>query len=105
MDRVSAAISDPTRRAILDRLSRGPARLSDIAELFPMTLTGFCKHVKVLESAGPIRRARHGRDNTLALSPEPLREPAQWVLQYEPLWNARLDQLEEFLRREKEKPR
>jgi DNA-binding MarR family transcriptional regulator len=55
-----------------------------------MTLTGFCKHVKVLEQAGLVRRTRHGRDNTLELSAEPLRELAQWVLKYETFWNARL---------------
>jgi DNA-binding transcriptional ArsR family regulator len=102
IDRVTAAISDPTRRAILDRLSRGPARISEIAEPFPMTLTGFCKHVKVLEGAGLVHRTRHGRDNTLELSPEPLRDLARWVLQYEPFWNSRLDRLQNFFLKEKE---
>jgi DNA-binding transcriptional ArsR family regulator len=105
IDRVTRAVSDPTRRAILDRLSRGPARVSDIAEPFSMTLTGFCKHVKVLEQAGLVRRARHGRDTTLELSPEPLRELAQWVFQYEPFWNSHLDRLEKFFRAEKETSR
>jgi len=103
IDRVTAAISDPTRRAILDRLSRGPARISEIAEPFPMTLTGFCKHVKVLEAAGLVHRTRHGRDNTLELSSEPLRELARWVLKYEPFWNSRLDRLQHFFLSEKEK--
>ena len=61
IDRVSAAISDPTRRAILQRLARGPARISDAAEPFSISLTGFCKHVRVLERAGLVRRTRHGR--------------------------------------------
>jgi DNA-binding transcriptional ArsR family regulator len=105
IDRVTRAVSDPTRRAILDRLSHGPARVSDVAAPFSMTLTGFCKHVKVLEQAGLVRRARHGRDTTLELSAEPLRELAQWVFQYEPFWNSRLDRLEKFFRAEKEKSR
>jgi DNA-binding transcriptional ArsR family regulator len=103
IDRVAAAISDPTRRAIIERLAQGPARISDVAEPFSMTLTGFCKHVRVLERARLVRRTRRGRDNTLELSLEPLREVAQWVLQYEQFWNARLDRLEAFFARHKEK--
>jgi DNA-binding transcriptional ArsR family regulator len=68
-----------------------------------MSLTGFCKHVKVLERAGLVRRTRRGRDNTLELSPEPLRDVAQWTLKYRQFWNERLDRLEEFLARHKEK--
>ena len=105
INRVAAAISDPTRRAIIERLARGSARISDVAEPFSMSLTGFCKHVRVLERAGLIRRTRHGRENTLELSPEPLREVAQWVLKYEQFWNARLDRLEQFFAKNKEKVR
>src|ERR1700676_5323282 len=105
LDRVTAAISDPTRRAIIERLAHGPARISDVAEPFSMSLTGFCKHVKVLERAGLVRRTRHGRDNTLSLSPEPLRDVARWILKYEQFWNARLDRLEEFFARHKEESR
>jgi DNA-binding transcriptional ArsR family regulator len=103
IDRVIAAISDPTRRAILERLARGPARISDIAEPFPMSLTGFCKHVRVLERARLVRRTRRGRDNTLALSPEPLRAVAHWVLNYEHFWNEHLDRLERLFAKEREK--
>jgi DNA-binding transcriptional ArsR family regulator len=103
LDRVAAAISDPTRREIIERLAQGPARISDIAEPFSMTLTGFCKHVRVLERARLVRRTRHGRDNTLELSLEPLREVAQWILKYEQFWNSRLDRLEAFFARQKEK--
>jgi len=83
IDRVAAAISDPTRRAIIERLARGPARVSAIAAPFAMSLTGFCKHVKVLEQAGLIKRTRSGRDNTLELSPQPLRVVTRWILKYE----------------------
>ena len=102
MDRVAAAISDPTRRAIIDRLARGPARISDVAAPFRMSLTGFCKHVRVLERARLVRRTRRGRENTLELSPEPLREVARWILRYEQFWNARLDRLEKLFSNEKE---
>lgn len=103
IDLVTAAISDPTRRAIIERLANGPARISDVAEPIAMSLSGFCKHVRVLERAGLVRRTRHGRDNTLELTPEPLRDVANWVLKYEPFWNARLDRLEEYCREHKEK--
>lgn len=105
MDRVLAAVADPTRRAIIDRLARGPARISELAEPFPMSLTGFCKHVRVLERARLVRRTRRGRENTLQLSPEPLRDVARWALQYENFWNERLDRLENFFAAKKEKSR
>lgn len=95
-DRALAAIADPTRRAIVDRLAHGPARISDVAADFPMTLTGFCKHVRILERAGLVRRKRRGRENTLRLQPEPLRDVAEWVMQYRQFWTSRLDRLEEF---------
>ena len=61
-----------------------------------MTLTGFCKHVRILERAGLVRRKRRGRENTLRLQPEPLRDVAEWVLQYREFWTTRLDRLEQF---------
>jgi DNA-binding transcriptional ArsR family regulator len=103
LNAVIVAISDPTRRAIVGRLARGPARISDVAAPFSMSLTGVCKHVRVLERAGLVRRTHRGRENTLELSAEPLREVAQWVSQYERFWNARLDRLEEFFAAKQEK--
>ncbi len=103
LDSVILAISDPTRRAIIKRLARGPARISDVAAPFPMSLTGVCKHVKVLERAGLVRRTRHGRENTLELSAEPLRDVARWISTYERFWNTRLDRLEGFFAAKKEK--
>lgn len=100
LDRVIIAISDPTRRAVLERLSRGPARISELATPFPMSLTGFCKHVRVLERARLVRRTRHGRDNTLQLSPGPLRDVARWVLKYEQFWSERLDRLQAYFVKE-----
>jgi len=105
LDAVLAAISDPTRRAIMERLSIGPERVSDVAQHFPMSLTGFCKHVRVLETAGLVRLTRHGRENTLQLSPQPLREVSRWLSFYEKFWNSRLDQLEQFFAHNKERSR
>ena len=103
LNNVIVAISDPTRRAIISRLARGPARISDVAAPFSMSLTGVCKHVRVLERAGLVRRTHQGRENTLELSAEPLREVARWVSRYERFWNARLDRLEAFFAAKQEK--
>jgi DNA-binding transcriptional ArsR family regulator len=96
LDRVLAALADPTRRAIINRLACGSARISDVAERFSMSLTGFIKHVKVLESAGLVSRSKRGRENTLELNAEPLRDVARWTLNYAEFWESRLDQFEAF---------
>src|SRR4051794_17210750 len=98
-----AAISDSTRRAIIGQLALGPARISDVAAPFAISLTAVCKHVKVLERAGLVRRTRQGRENTLELSAKPLGEAARWIFQYEQFWNSRLDRLEKFFASGKEK--
>jgi hypothetical protein len=85
------------------RLVPGSARISYVAASLPMSLTGFCKHVRVLEKSGLVRRTRHGRENTLELNALPLREVAGWVLRYQHFWDARLDRLEKFFTTEKEK--
>lgn len=95
------AIADPTRRAILDRLMEGPARVTDVAAPFAMSLAAVSKHVKVLERAGLVRRARNGREHTLQLEAAPLREVARWTSRYQELWNERLDRLEAFFAQRK----
>lgn len=101
LDTTLLAISDPTRRAIIDRLSRGPARVTDVAEPFAMSLAAVSKHVKVLERAGLVRRARNGREHTLELDAAPLQAVAQWAHRYEGYWTERLDQLEAFFTQRK----
>lgn len=96
LDRVLAAISDPTRRAILDRLTRGPARVTDVAEPFDMSLAAVSKHVRMLERAGLVQRARRGREHTLTLDARPLRHVVKWTSRYERFWSERLDRLEAF---------
>jgi DNA-binding transcriptional ArsR family regulator len=102
---VLTAISDPTRRAIIDRLARGPARVTDVAAPFPVSLNTVSKHVKMLERAGLVRRARRGREHTLTLNAEPLREVTRWVSRYERFWNERLDRLKAYFAARKEAPR
>jgi len=102
LGRVLAAVSDPTRRAIIDGLARGPARVTDVASPFSISLNAVSKHVKVLEAAGLVRRARRGREHLLELNAVPLREILRWAHRYERFWNERLDRLETFFS-EKEK--
>jgi DNA-binding transcriptional ArsR family regulator len=98
------AISDPTRRAIVDRLARGPARITDVAQPFAMSLAAVSKHVKVLESAGLVRRTRQGREHTLELEAAPLREVVSWASRYEQYWTERLDRLEAFFKNKHRSP-
>ncbi len=98
LDAVLAALSDPTRRAIIDRLTRGPARVTDVAEPFAMSLNAVSKHVKVLESAGLVRRSRQGREHLLELDWKPLRDVARWASRYEHYWTERLDRVEAFFK-------
>jgi len=97
MDAVLHAIADPTRRAILDQLARGPARVTDLAAPHAMSLNAVSKHLKVLEHARLVRRTRSGREHTLELHPEPLRVVTRWVSRFEQHWTERLDRLEDFL--------
>jgi DNA-binding transcriptional ArsR family regulator len=93
---VWTALADPTRRAIVERLTRGPTRVTDIAAPFEMSLNAVSKHIKVLEAAHLIRRTRQGREHTLELDPRPLREVARWASDVERFWSDRLDRLEQF---------
>jgi DNA-binding transcriptional ArsR family regulator len=96
LDDVLAAVSDPTRRAIIDRLARGPARVTDVAGPLPMSLAAVSKHVQVLERAGLVRRSRQGREHLLTLDGAPLREVARWANRYERYWTEHLDRVEAF---------
>ena len=92
------AIADPTRRAIIDRLMAGPARITDVAAPFAMSLAAVSKHLKVLERAGLVRRTRQGREHTIALEAAPLREVASWTAKYQAYWTERLDRLEDYFK-------
>ncbi|MDQ6717039.1 MAG: metalloregulator ArsR/SmtB family transcription factor [Gemmatimonadota bacterium] len=89
------AISHPSRRAILARLSKGPARVTEIAEPFAMSLNAVSKHLKVLEAAGLVHRDRQGRDHVMELRAAPLRQVTQWLHPYERYWSRQLDRLED----------
>jgi DNA-binding transcriptional ArsR family regulator len=95
---VLTAISHPTRRAIIGQLASGPARFLDIAKPFDTALNAVTKHLKLLERAGLIAREKRGREVFISLRPEPLREVAVWVHEYERFWNERLDQFEQYFK-------
>lgn len=106
MDQLSdvlAAISHPSRRAIIGQLADGPARFTDIAKPFDTALNSVTKHLKLLERAGLIERRKQGREVLISFRGEPLREVAGWVHHYERFWNTRLDQFEQFFSDKKEK--
>jgi DNA-binding transcriptional ArsR family regulator len=100
---VWSALSDPTRRAIVERLTSGPRRVTDIAAPFDMSLNAVSKHIKVLEAVRLVRRTRQGREHTLELDPAPLREVARWTSDVERFWSARLDRIEKFFEEKKRK--
>jgi DNA-binding transcriptional ArsR family regulator len=88
-----AALGDPTRAALVERLAQGPASLSELAAPYDMTLTAIRKHVGVLEGAGWVERHKHGRVVTCRLRPEPLGELEGWLGDRRTFWTAALDRL------------
>ena len=97
LDRTLTALADPTRRAILRRLSQGEARVTEVARPFAMSLNSVSKHIRMLERARLVRRRRIGREHLLSFDPEPLDEAAAWIEAQRAFWSARLDALEREL--------
>src|SRR5499427_8223243 len=93
-----AALADPTRRAILERLALGDATVSELAEPFAVTQQAISKHLKVLERAGLISRSRAAQTRPCRLEPAALSEVANWVEAYRSLWDASFDRLDAFLK-------
>ncbi len=93
-----AALADPTRRAILERLSRGEATVTELAEPFDLSLPGVSKHLRVLRRAGLITQTRAAQWRPCRLQPAPLREVADWVAALHRQWDERLDRLDDYLR-------
>src|SRR5436305_12998415 len=93
-----AALADPTRRAILTRLSQGETSVTELAKPFRITLPAVTKHLKVLRRAGLITQGRQAQWRPCRLDPAPLRDVADWVEQYRRFWDERLDRLEDYLR-------
>jgi DNA-binding transcriptional ArsR family regulator len=101
LDASFAALSDATRRGVLERLGRGEASITDLAEKFEMTLTGMKKHVSVLEEAGLVTTEKVGRVRTCKLGPRHLEDASAWMAKYREMSEERLDHLGRFLERTK----
>ncbi|MCA0374243.1 MAG: helix-turn-helix domain-containing protein [Gemmatimonadetes bacterium] len=97
LDTAFAALSDSTRRGILERLGRADASISELADTFGMTLTGMKKHVGVLEQAGLVATAKVGRVRTCSLGARRLDDEAAWIERYRQLWSARFDELDRIV--------
>jgi DNA-binding transcriptional ArsR family regulator len=100
LDSTLLALADPTRRAILQRLTRGETRVTELAEPFAISLNAVSKHIRTLERARLVRRRRAGREHFLSLDPAPLDEAAVWIEATRAFWNARLDALDAMLEAE-----
>jgi DNA-binding transcriptional ArsR family regulator len=103
LNRVFQALADPTRRAVLERLTNGPAPMSELAQPFNMALPSFSQHLDVLENCGLVRSQKTGRVRTYQLEPQPLQVAEQWMSEQRAIWESRLDQLDDYLLTLKEK--
>ncbi|MBI3437032.1 MAG: helix-turn-helix transcriptional regulator [Proteobacteria bacterium] len=97
LDFTLRALADPTRRAVIEQLSRCPASVSEIAKPFDMALPSFMQHLALLERHGLVRTKKQGRVRMCEIVPEPFEEMAHWLAQQRALWTARLDRLDSHL--------
>jgi DNA-binding transcriptional ArsR family regulator len=97
LDRTFGALADPTRRAILARLAKREASVTELAEPFEMSLPAVSKHLKVLERAGLVSRGRERQWRPARLRPTPIKEVAEWTDRYRRFWDERYDRLDEYL--------
>jgi len=102
LDRVFAALADPTRRGVLDSLSGGSLGVSELAAPHGMSLPGFMKHLRVLEDAGLIERSKEGRVVSCELSAAPMKAASAWMSRYEKFWSDKLDSLARYLYQQEE---
>jgi len=97
LDKAFAALADPARRAMVERLARGPATVSELAAPLPMSLAGAMLHLKVLEESGLVTSRKKGRVRTCRIDPKMLGAAERWVAERRALWESRLDRLGQFL--------
>lgn len=102
VDRIFRALSDPTRRHVLERLASRPASVTELAAPHDMALPSFVEHLKVLEGSGLVRSHKAGRVRTYELAPEQLKLAEDWLGRQRTLWERRLDQLDSYLMKLKE---
>ena len=104
IDEAFGALANPTRRAVIERLSRGPATVSELAEPFSMALPSFMQHLRVLEDSGLVRTRKAGRVRTVQIRPANLKLAAGWLAKQQNLWEKRLEQLDAYLNTMEETP-
>jgi len=97
LDLTFGALSDPTRRSIVETLAREPRTIAELATPLPMSLVAVSKHISVLERAGLLSRTRQGRAQRCTLTAQPLGDAAGWLERYRTFWTTRLDSLEHYL--------
>jgi DNA-binding transcriptional ArsR family regulator len=102
LDGIFAALSDRTRRKVLASLEDGSRPVTELASTHDMSLPGFMKHLRVLEDAGLLERTKEGRVVRCTLQPEPMKEAASWIAQYEKFWTEKLDSLARYLYQQEE---
>jgi len=105
LDLVFQALADPTRRGIVERLSRGPASVSQLAQPLEMTLSAVVQHLAVLEASGLVRSEKAGRVRTCRVEPAALRTAEAWIAQRRATWERRLDRLGEYLAEHGDQPK
>ena len=105
LDAVFAALADPTRRAIIERLSHSEARVTEVAKPFHMSLNAVSKHIRVLEASGVVERHRKGRDHILSINTRSLDEVDGWIVRMRRYWEERLDAMERLLSELKKEPK
>jgi DNA-binding transcriptional ArsR family regulator len=101
LDVTFSALSDPRRRDILERLSRGPASISELAQPFGISLPGVLKHIRILEEANLVRTQKHGRTRECSLGPARLDDATEWIEIYRQRWERHLDRLETYVAKKK----
>lgn len=97
LDSIFSALSDPTRRGMLELLARAECRVTELARPFAMSLPAISKHLRVLERAGLVKRARDGRVHRVSLEPQAMREASAWINHYQKFWEGRFDALAHYL--------
>jgi len=103
LDAAFQALANPTRRAVVERLGRGPATVSELAAPFDMTLPSFMQHLRMLEDSGLVRTSKRGRVRTVRIEPRKLERASDWLAAQRQIWELRLDQLDAYVQTLEEK--
>lgn len=98
LDATFGALSDPTRRGILERLSSGQTNVAELARPYDMTAPAISRHLRVLERAGLIVRAKHGREHRIRVDPKPIRQARDWIAMHIDFWTHQFDALDDYLK-------